>query len=103
MKVKDIPNSKFKHNDLVLYQSASGSNYNTFCYVIGYLNKQKVLVRPVLKYNGSSFLADISSNEEGTMTVPEYSLSLGTDILQRKIELAEKQLENLKFLKNNIK
>ena len=102
MKTKNIPNSKFKNKDFVLYQSASGNNYHCFCEVIGYLNKQKLLVRPVLKYNGSSYLADVT-NEEGLMTVPEYSLSFGTDILQTKINQVQKQLENLKFLQNNLR
>ena len=102
MKTKDIPNSKFKNKDFVLYQSKNRHNYNCFCEVIGYLNKQKVLVRPILRYNGSSFLADIT-NEEGLLTVPEYSLSLGNEILQTKIELIETQLSNLKFLQGNLR
>ena len=92
---------EFKNKDFVFYQSASGSNFNCFGEVIAYRNEQEVIIRPILMYNGSNSITNIT-DEHGLLVAPVYSLSLGTSTLKNKIKILRKQLKNLESLQHDI-
>lgn len=93
---------KFKKGDFVLHQSQAGPQYHYFAEVVKYYNNNKVQIKPILMYNGDEGLDLITLDGQDTVAVPEFSLSFGEEILERKLESAKEKLRRLEQLNSVI-
>lgn len=93
---------KFKKGDFVFHQSQDGPQYHYFAEVVKYYNDNKVQIKPILMYSGDEGLDLVMLYGQETVVVPEFSLSFGKEILERKIESTEKRLQRLELLSSVI-
>ena len=100
-KLSEAKHGEFKSGDFVFYVSAQGPQYNCFAKVIDYTLDGKVLIEILLKSDGRQEIEDIVETGN-TKEVNEYSLRLGKDMLNNKIETTKMKLARLEQLQKEI-
>ena len=100
--LKEDTNSKFKEGDLVYYNSASGLRYNCFGKFVDYApENNQVYIELLCKADGDLDVSNVVGEQE-LLIANDYAVRPGKDILKKKINHLEANLNNLKKIQGEI-